>query len=141
MVTFRRSVDIACPPEQVFAVYADVERWPEWTASVTSVERLDHGPWGIGARNRVRQPRLPVSEWVVTELEPGRVFSWESRGPGVRTTGRHLVEARPGGCRVTAELVQGGVLGPVVALLTGGLTRRYLDLEVAGIKQRCEGPP
>ena len=31
---FERSVEIAVPAEQAYAVYADVERWPEWTASV-----------------------------------------------------------------------------------------------------------
>ena len=37
---FERSVEIAVPAEQAYAVYADVERWPEWTDSVESVERV-----------------------------------------------------------------------------------------------------
>ena len=39
---------------------------------------------------------------------------------------------------MTAALEQDGPLGPVVGLLTRRLTRRYLDIEVRGIKQRCE---
>ena len=35
-------------------------------------------------------------------------------------------------------LGQGGVLGPLVGLLTKRLTNRYLDLEVNGLKAHCE---
>ena len=42
-VRFEATIDVAAPAQFLFEVYTDVERWPEWTASVTSVERLDQG--------------------------------------------------------------------------------------------------
>jgi uncharacterized membrane protein len=137
---FEASIEVEAPAERVFEVYSDVEHWPDWTASVTSVERLDDRPFGIGSRARVRQPRLPVAVWEVTELEPGRSFAWVARGPGVLSTGRHVVEpAGDGGrCRVTAALEQGGLLGPLLGLLTKRITERYLDMEVRGLKAHCE---
>jgi uncharacterized membrane protein len=139
-VRFEASIDVAAPAAQVFAVYADVERWPSWTPSVTRVERLDAGPLRVGSRARVRQPRLPVATWEVTELEPGRSFTWVARGPGVVTTGVHRVEplADGAGAIVTAVLTQGGPVGPVLGLLTRRLTTRYLDAEVRGLKAHCE---
>jgi len=135
---FEDSIAIAAPPATVWEVYSDVERWPEWTDSVTSVELLDPGPLRVGSRARIRQPRLPVAEWTVTEIDEGRSFTWVARGPGIRSTGTHLVEPDADGARATAILEQGGPLGPVLGFLTRSLTRRYLAMEAAGLKARTE---
>jgi uncharacterized membrane protein len=138
-VQLAASIEVSAPADEVFAVYADVERWPTWTPTVTSVERLDQGPFRIGARARVRQPRIPTAVWEVTELVPGRSFVWVARGPGIRTTGRHEVE--PIGAdqsRITAALAQEGWLGAVVGRVTRRLTQRYLNTEVQGLKTFCE---
>ena len=133
------SVDVAAPAQVVFDTYVDVELWPSWTGSVTGVEPLDRGPLRVGARTRVRQPRLPVAIWQVTALEPGREFTWQTRGAGVLTTATHRVtpitDIR---CRVTAILRQAGPLAAVVGLTHRWLTRRYLDTELRGLKAYCE---
>ncbi|HEX6339056.1 MAG TPA: SRPBCC family protein [Jiangellaceae bacterium] len=137
---FEASIEIAAPAERVFAVYSDVERWPEWTKSVTSVERLDDGPLRVGSRARIRQPRLPAAVWEVTELVPDRSFTWVARGPGVVSTGSHVVTPLGGDGRATAtaSLEQAGLLGPLMGTLTKRLTNEYLDIEVRGLKARCE---
>ena len=140
---FEACINVAAPAQDVFDVYADVERWPVWTSSVTSVERLDEGPLRVGSRARVKQPRLPTAVWEVTELVPGCSFTWVARGPGIRTTGIHEVAPteptdKPGTVTVTAALEQAGLLGPLLGLLTKRLTSDYLRTEVQGIKAHCE---
>jgi uncharacterized membrane protein len=136
-----RTIEIAAAPEQVWSVIADVERWPEWTASVRSVELLDEGRFEVGSRARIRQPRLPVAVWTVTALEPGHSFEWRNVGPGLKSVGAHQVEATAsGGSRVTLSLGWSGPLAPLMRVLYGKLARRYVGMEAQGLKQRCEAP-
>ena len=88
-VEFVKSIDIDAPSDVVWAVMSDGERWPEWTASVTSVRRLDKGPLRIGTRALIRQPRFPPAVWTVTTLEPGHRFVWKSGMPGMWVYGDH----------------------------------------------------
>ena len=135
-----RVIDIAAPQERVWAIMADVERWPEWTRSVKSVERLDRGPFGVGSRARVRQPRFPPAIWTVTALEPGRSFEWRSPAPGLLSVGGHRVAAvGEHASRVTLSLSWSGPLAPVMRLLFGTLSRRYVQMEAQGLKRRSEG--
>ncbi|HKA83775.1 MAG TPA: SRPBCC family protein [Acidimicrobiales bacterium] len=133
------SIDIAASPELIWSALSDVERWPEWTASVSAVERLDTGDFGVGSRARVKQPGMPGLVWEVTEYTPGEVFNWASKVPGVTTTGgHHLAPARDGHVAVTLSLDQEGFLAPVVSLLTGARSRRYVQMEADGLKRRSE---
>jgi uncharacterized membrane protein len=133
------TLDIDAPAERVWEVMADVERWPEWTASVERAERLDDGPLRLGSRARLKQPRFPPVVWEVTELEPGRSFAWTAKNVGLTSVGRHRVVARgEGGATVTLTLEQEGPMAPLLALLTGKRTRRYVDTEAQGLKRRCE---
>jgi hypothetical protein len=132
------TIDIEAPPERVWAVMANVEAWPQWTASVTKVERLDTGRFDIGSRVRIHQPRLPVAVWTVDDLESGKSFTWVTGLPGFRSTARHVVERRRTGSRVTLEIDQRGLVGELVGRWMAGLTERYLNLEAVGLKRRSE---
>jgi uncharacterized protein YndB with AHSA1/START domain len=135
---FTITVEIAAPLERVWAVMSDVERWHEWTASVTSVERLDASPLAVGSKAVVRQPELAPAEFVVTSLEAGRGFTWETRSPGAVVVASHWIEKTEGGCRVTLSLRFSGLLGPSVAFMMRKKINHYMELEAAGLKRRCE---
>ncbi|SRR5260370_22870905 len=92
-------VDIIASPDRVLAVLCDIERWPEWTSTMTSVRRMDDGPFAVGSRARVRQPKLMPAVWQVTELDERRSFTWVTRSPGVQIRAGHLVEVDGAGSR------------------------------------------
>jgi hypothetical protein len=118
----------------------DVERWPKWTPTVTSIVIIDSGPLAKGSRALVRQPKLPRARWQVTELEDAnRTFTWVTRGPGMRLTARHWVTSTHDGSRATLSLQFSGPLGGFFAWLTQKLNQRYLALEAQGLKARVEG--
>jgi uncharacterized protein YndB with AHSA1/START domain len=90
----------SAPPEAVFAVLADHERWPEWFPSVRRVTVL--GPAeGVGARRRVAIPGATVDEEFII-WEPG--VRWSFTGVAAKPSVlRSLVED----CRLT-PLASGG---------------------------------
>jgi uncharacterized protein YndB with AHSA1/START domain len=135
---FSINVDIDAPPDIVWAVMSDVERWHEWTASITSVTRLGQGPFGVGSRAHVRQPKLRAADFIVTDFVPGQEFTWVTHSPGIGATARHAVEATPQGSRATLSIRFEGLLEAPVAWMFGRLTNEYLALEAAGLKKRSE---
>ena len=135
---FDHSSTIQASPERVWEVFSDVERWPDWTPTVDSVERLDAGRIHIGARTRIRQPKLPVAVWEVTELKDGEYFEWVSSAPGIKTTGGHRVISTPEGTVATATIIQEGPLGWLFGRLYASLTKRYIATETAKLKEISE---
>jgi uncharacterized protein YndB with AHSA1/START domain len=138
-VNFSISVDIDAPRERVWAIMSDIERWSEWTASVTRIRQLTPGPMAVGTRALVRQPKLPPAFWKVVSFEPNEAFTWVTWSPGVSVTARHSVQSTGSGSRATLSLQFAGLLGPMLARLTRDLNDRYLALEAAGLKRRSEG--
>ena len=135
----RDSVEIDAPAQLVWEVFSDVERWPEWTASVTSLVARDGAGLGVEKRFAIKQPGMQKLVWKVTELDPGWSWTWVQRSPGVSVTARHWVSALPGGrTLVRQELDQGGVLGALAGRLMAKKTKRFLELEAKGLKARSE---
>lgn len=134
------STDIAAPAEQVWAVLADVLRWPQWLPTVTAVQPLGAPALAEGARFRIVQPRLSPAVWSVVAVSPRSHFDWESRKPGLRVLATH--EIRPVSAEVTHLRLGLGFSGPLAGLarlVAGRLSRQYLEREAAALKQRAEG--
>jgi uncharacterized membrane protein len=139
MSNFRLVVEILAPPERVWAVLLDVERWPDWTPTVTSAKRLDDGPLAVGSQTKLVQPKLAPAIWRVTELDERKgLFVWATSRPGITVMGSHLIERSANGSRLTDELRYSGLLGPFMAMLLKKLNREYLAAEAQGLKRRCE---
>ncbi|MFI0444681.1 SRPBCC family protein [Actinomadura sp. 6N118] len=133
------TIDINAPAETVWRLLEDVERWPEWTASIDRVERLTDGPFGEGSKARVHQPKLPAAIWTVTDFAPGRSFTWMARTPGLTTVASHDITPNPNGTvNVRLSLDQTGPLAFLIALLAGRRSRRYVAMEAAGLKRKAE---
>jgi uncharacterized protein YndB with AHSA1/START domain len=136
-MTFEISVDIAAPPDTVWAVMSDAERWHEWTTSVRSI-RVLNGPLQVGSRALVRQPNFPPAMWKVVALDPGHSFTWKTGMPGLWVHARHMVAPKNAGTRATLSVRFEGPLGRLVGRLTSEINNRYLALEAAGLKRRSE---
>ncbi len=129
---------IKAPPDVVWSVTEDVERWPEWSPTMETIERLDAGPFDVGSTARIKQPGLPPAEWRVTELVRGERFSWETRVRGMRMIGTHEVLPIEDGTRSLLRIEITGF--PVVLFwpLIFFSVKKSLERENAGLKTRCE---
>jgi carbon monoxide dehydrogenase subunit G len=139
---FSITTEVEAPPDVVFAVMSDIERWPEWTPTVTRVERLGNAgtPLALGDRIRIVQPKVPPAEWTVTAIEPGRGFRIVARSPGATVEANHWAEATGAGdrSRVTLSVTFAGFLGRFIGWMMRGLNERYIAQEAAGLKRRSE---
>lgn len=96
-------------------------------------------PLAVGSRAIIWQPKLLPAKWEITELkDQERMFTWVTRGPGMRLTARHWVDVTRDGSRATLSLHFSGPLGGLFARLTRKLNERYLALEAKGLKERSE---
>jgi hypothetical protein len=139
MADFRYVVEIQAPPSRVWAVLLDVERWTEWTTSVTSAKRMDLGPLTLGSRTRICQPRLAPAMWKVTSIDEAQhTFAWDTRTLGARILAVHKVDKHGTGSRVTLSLFFSGILGGIMSRLFRYLNRDYLEREATGLKRFCE---
>jgi hypothetical protein len=123
VVKISRTVDIEAPVERVWALTLDIERWPDHTPTMTSVERLDDGPLAVGSRARIRQPGQRRRVWTVSHLEPRRRFSWGTSLLGVRLRADHLLEPIAAERRDGPSGEVGGTRNTLVVELEGALAR------------------
>lgn len=132
-------VTAEAPPEDIWRLFVDVERWPEMTPTMREVRRLDGGPFRVGSEAMVSQPGLPKVRWRVTELDPGRSFTWETVRTGLTTSvGVHTVEASGPGSMITLALRLKGPLAGVMGALLGGRVQRSITTEAESFRRAAE---
>jgi uncharacterized protein YndB with AHSA1/START domain len=132
------SIIIAAPPERVWQVTTDVERWPQWTPTVTSVRKLGDGAFGLGSVARIKQPGQAEAEWTVTAFEPNRRFAWATERSGMRMVGIHELQADGGGTRNVLRVEASGILAVLLWPVLRFAMQKALRDENAGLKRFCE---
>jgi len=136
---FNVVIEISAPAERVWASLTDVERWPEWTSSMTSVTRIGGGPLAVGSQARIKQPKFGTMVWTVTELNRVQSFVWKAARPGLTlVAGHYLSSLDQDTVSLTLSVEQSGLVGRVVEPLTANITKRYVQLEADGLKRWAE---
>jgi uncharacterized protein YndB with AHSA1/START domain len=112
-VRYEASIEIARPPEDVFAYLADLANLPAWQQSARAAET--EGALGAGSvftETREFLGRRVESRGEVTAFEPGCELSLRIVEGPVPLEVRHLIEPTRTGSRLTieAEGEPGGVL-------------------------------
>lgn len=143
MPEIEKTIEIARPPAEVFAVLADIEAANAWIPGLKSSQKLTPGP--IAAGTKARQVKFlqgkdrPIDLTVAT-VDPGRKLSFigtpEGRPPAYIDW--HLA-AIAGGTLVTERIrfEVPGVMKIITPLIRMGLSGQ-MEREVAALKLRVE---
>jgi hypothetical protein len=131
-------IHIDASPDIVWAVTEDIERWPEWSPTMTWVKRTTPGTFGVGSVARIKQPMQPEAEWVVTEYVRGRRFAWHTRRTGIHFTGIHEVAPHGNGTQSRLCVEADGPAAVLFWPVLRAAMRRALSQENQGLKKRCD---
>ncbi len=139
MLSISNAVHINAPPERVWRVMADVERWPEFAPQFKTIKWKDQGPLTLGKTATVTPKGFFGAPWTVVEYTEGRSFTWDANMlPGVHLSGGHVVEAEGDGTRVTLSLKASGPMWMLLAPALARIFRRNVQQEGEGMKAFIE---
>jgi hypothetical protein len=136
---------IAAPAEKVFALLADVERFPAWNRFAGEVVTFSHSPLRAMSHYTARSGRL-LTKWRVTAFQPPHRMVLEGKVPTLgEVTVEAIVEWR-GDYTVLVHILSFRALrGPLrpLGLLVEKLVaekrlRRAMEATHAAAKQRLE---
>lgn len=102
-------ISVAAPPQRLYEVTLDFERYPEWAKDVKNIEVLERDADGRGTKVEFRVAGLGRSIRYVLSYdyaEAPAAFSWQLLEGDVlrRLDGRYGFEAEGDGTRVTYDL-------------------------------------
>jgi uncharacterized protein YndB with AHSA1/START domain len=125
--SFENVVELAAPPERVFALFEDGASWPQWFPGIERVVWTTPDPKGVGTTRTVKLGLATVHEYFLA-WEPGRRFAFRFDGAdrplfraGIED---YVLEPLPGGRSRFTYRVH---LEPSLLLwLLGPLSRRLL---------------
>jgi carbon monoxide dehydrogenase subunit G len=136
------SVEIARPPDEVFAFVADARNRPLWDESVNTEELTSPEPIGVESTVRTglrSMGRDYVLTWKIVEHEPPTRQTIESASGPVPTTLAYRLSAQGGGTLVKFSVTgrPSGVLRLLQPVIARG-TQRNLDRGFPRLKQYLE---
>jgi uncharacterized membrane protein len=139
-----QSVEIARPPQDVFAYLDQFERHGEWQETIVDSRVETEGPPRVGTRvmqtRRTPTGRQTVS-FELTEHDPPRKAAWRGIEGPIRPVGSVSVEPVGDGSRsrVTLELdLEGHGFGKIIAPLARRQAVKEVPKAQARLKERLE---
>lgn len=102
---------------EVFAAWADVERWSDWDVGLDYAHL--EGPFQAGAKIKLKPKGGPVVAIEVLATDPERGFTDETRFLLARMVDAHDIRDTPEGLELTSTLSMRGLLAALWVRLVG----------------------
>jgi uncharacterized protein YndB with AHSA1/START domain len=147
MSTVFATIDLDCPPENVWKLIMDPTRYGDWVSIHRKIGDVDSGPVraGFQVEQRLALRGAPFTvHWTLAKCDPPHLGTWEGKGPAgsyARVTNR-LSSNGNGGTRFEYENTfeaPGGAMGRLASrVLVGGMPKREADKSLKNLKQLLE---
>lgn len=131
-------IEIEAPVGVVWALTEAIEGWPDFTPTMTRIERLDDGPLAAGSRARVKQPWQREAVWTVTTIDPPTRFAWKRRMGPMTIVATHALVETGRGCTQTLTVEMTGFGSAVFGVLSGAQIYGSLGAENKSFRRRAE---
>jgi hypothetical protein len=132
------SKDTNAAPADVWRIWSDVNRWPEWNPDMNE-SRLD-GPLKMGATGMINTKSGGKHDVVVTHYEDGKSFELESTAlPRTKMAIRATVTPNGSGSRITQGFEPRGLLAPIVGPMMSETILKTFSSVLEGLKLKAEG--
>ena len=122
-------------PAEVWKVWTDVARWPDWDVS-KEIARLD-GPFQPGVSGWAKQRGNLGGAFTITAVDDGRRWVTECPMPLGKVIFDHVLEpVAEGRVRVVKKVEVHGALGSLLLLIAPKM-RRDIAQSLANLERRC----
>ena len=135
------TITIAAPPEQVLAVIADIDSYPEWTGQIKSAEVVEEGPGGRPAKAKF------VMDAGVLKDEYTLAYDWQPDGVSWQLVGKSTVQKsqvgsytladKGGSTEVTYKLAV-DIAMPMLGMFKRKAEKMIMDTALKELKKRVE---
>ncbi len=135
------TITISAPPEQVLAVIADIDRYPEWTGQIRSAEVLEQDGDG-----RPRRARFVMDAGVLKD-EYELQYAWNPTGVSWELVGKSTVQksqvgsyalAPQGGATEVTYALAVDIAMPMLGMLKRKAEKMIMDSALKELKKRVE---
>ena len=134
-------IQIAAPPEQVLAVIADIESYPEWTGQIKSASVVEAGPDGKPAQARfVMDAGVLKDEYVLEYDWNASGVAWHLVGASAvqkSQVGSYALAPRADGTEVTYSLSV-DIAMPMLGMFKRKAEKMIMDSALKELKKRVE---
>lgn len=136
------SITISAPPEQVMAVIADFESYPEWADQVRDVEVLDAGSGGRAERVRFSMDAGAIKDTYTLDYDwaaDDRSVTWKLVKGGIQKAQDGSYELAADGDETTVTYkLSVEVNFPMIGMLRRKAEKVIIDTALKGLKRRVE---
>jgi carbon monoxide dehydrogenase subunit G len=135
------TITIAAPPEQVLAVIADIDSYPEWTGQIKSAEVVETTADGKPAQARfVMDAGVLKDEYVLAYDWNDRGVQWELVGKSSvqrSQVGSYALAPKGDGTEVTYKLAV-DISMPMLGMFKRKAEKMIMDSALKELKKRVE---